>query len=191
MRQASAEQDKAKYPEILRDLTDSDDEDMTALEKEARKAARRKEKEERARLKGKQREKEAKLHKAKRFPAPAATPPNHSKSRTESSDGDVEVGSIFSPRIPLKCFQMVDDAGLAGPSRLPPLSAEERALRDYFRGYDHNGSDVSDFRLCVNLNVHLTISRRKTARDRQTTSVSYRLLLPLMKTYTRTSSAMI
>lgn len=94
-RQASAEQDKARYPEILRDLTDSDDEEMTALEKEARKAARRKEKEERARLKGKQREGDGKLHKAKRFPAPAATSPRH-KIRGKDSDEDIEVSPRYS-----------------------------------------------------------------------------------------------
>ncbi|KJA18045.1 hypothetical protein HYPSUDRAFT_79351 [Hypholoma sublateritium FD-334 SS-4] len=128
LRQASAEQDKARYPEILRDLTDSDDEEMTALEKEARRAARRKEKEERARLKGKQREGESKLYKKKRFPAPPATPPSRSKSHKEDEDEDVE---------------MVDDAGHAGSSRLPSQNAEDRALHDYFRGYGDSGSDAN------------------------------------------------
>ncbi len=97
MRQASAEQDKARYPEILRDLTDSDDEEMTALEKEARKAAKRKEKEERARLKGKQREKEAKLHKASVSLRLLLLHEVVLRAVREVQTGDVEVSPVFSP----------------------------------------------------------------------------------------------
>lgn len=93
-RSASAENDTINYPDILKDLTDSDDEGMSSLDKEARKAARKKLKEERTKLKGKQREKDDKVHKPRRFPKPYGSPTSSFKHRRGKSGEDVEVSIV-------------------------------------------------------------------------------------------------
>ncbi|KAF8972633.1 Mus7/MMS22 family-domain-containing protein [Flammula alnicola] len=139
-RRASSEQDSTKYPDILRDLSSSDDEEMDALAKEAKKILKRKEKERKTQEKEeRQRQREEQGRKAKRFPISKSknVHPESSSRRPDSPTEMHDYGAEVDDKV-----QASSIGGFSLGASFPVDQA--RIIQDYFGEGNGSESETDD-----------------------------------------------